>query len=36
VMKAVQSVSKLRPLPEQWGVSSKDIDITFDLSAGGL
>lgn len=36
VMKAVQSVSKLRPLPEEWGVSSKDIDITFDLSAGGL
>ncbi|MBP7830939.1 MAG: TonB C-terminal domain-containing protein [Kiritimatiellae bacterium] len=36
VMKAVNAVSKLRPLPEQWGVASKDIDITFDLSAGGL
>ncbi|MBU1692451.1 MAG: TonB C-terminal domain-containing protein [Verrucomicrobia bacterium] len=36
VMKAVQSVSKLRPLPSQWTGAHKDIDITFDLSAGGL
>lgn len=36
VMKAVQSVSKLRPLPSQWPGAHKDIDITFDLSAGGL
>jgi len=36
VMKAVQSVSRLRPLPEHWNVASKDIDITFDLSAGGF
>ena len=35
VMKAVQSVSRLRPLPPQWTGAYKDIDITFDLSAGG-
>ena len=36
VMKAVQSVSKLRSLPPQWTGSYKDIDITFDLSAGAF
>ena len=36
VMKAVQSVSKLRALPPQWTGSYKDIDIIFDLSAGAF
>lgn len=36
VMKAVQSVSKLKPLPPQCPGSSKDIRILFELTRGGL
>jgi TonB family protein len=36
VMKAVQSVSKLKPLPSQFEGSSKDIRILFELSKEGV
>lgn len=36
VMKAVQSVSKLKPLPSQFSGSSKDIRILFELTREGL
>ena len=36
VMKAVQSVTKLKPLPSQFSESSKDIRILFELTREGV
>jgi len=36
VMKAVQAVARLRPLPAQWNEPHRDITIEFELAAGAV